>query len=203
MTRVKLTKKMAETIRKTRAAVNVSQYELADALGWVRSKIKRLEKAEVATIGVEDLMMLENVFQLQWDQKVDFNVQESSSNKAVPAKGSSKKTVLSPTEKKSSSKTKMGALFSSVRHLPERKLGLKSSQVFFEVTVVKTMTAEELLGVRRIELLGVEGSINGVENTQNQIPIRAGDRVVIMLWSPGSTVTGSLGFTKTARRRAS
>ena len=75
------------------------------------------------------------------------------------------------------------------------------NQVYFEVTMAKDMTADQLLGIRKVELLGVTGSINGVENTQDQNPLRAGDRVAIMLWGPGiGKDVRDLGVAKRAPR---
>jgi transcriptional regulator with XRE-family HTH domain len=165
MARVTLTKKKAQELFRAREATGKSQYEVAEELGWVRSKIKRLEKAEVKTILEEDLQTLEEYL----------GVQESSSKEGAPVKKRSSRKVISM--------FKAEDLFSNVLHLPERTTG-KNLQ-FFEVTMAKTMSAEDLHRVREIELLGVMGSINGVENSQSQVPIPAGDRVVIMLWGAG------------------
>ena len=172
MARIKLTKNKAQELLRAREGSGKSQYEVADALGWVRSKIKRIEKAEISTIDEDDLVQLERFL----------NVQESSSKKA-PAK----KTPVTSSEKGAQiiSMFKPDKLFSKVRHLLDRHTEKTRNQVFFEVTMAQQMSAEELLNVRKVELLGVTGSINGVENTQDQTPLRAGDRVVIMLWGSG------------------
>jgi transcriptional regulator with XRE-family HTH domain len=160
---------VAAKLKKARTRSGHSQYSLAEALGWPRAKIKRLEKAEVKTISLEDLRA--------WNAATS-NVKESSSKKAAPKKSSS-------SEGKVISLFKVGEMFSNVRHLPLRSLAGGKNVLFFEVTMAKDMTAEQLLRVRKVELLGVTGSINGVENTQDQNPIRAGDRVPIMLWGMG------------------
>ena len=186
MARVKLTKKMAGAIRKARTQAKVSQYALADSLGWPRAKVKRLELGETKTIDEEDLKRLEQTL----------NVQESSSKKAdVPKKRSSS----SKPGGKIISMFKAEALFNKVRYLREKGVG--GNQVYFEVTMAKDMTADQLLGIRKVELLGVTGSINGVENTQDQNPLRAGDRVAIMLWGPGiGKDVRDLGVAKRAPR---
>ena len=169
MARIKLTKNKAQELLRARERAGKSQYEVADSLGWVRSKIKRIEKAEIQSIDEDDLKQLEQFL----------SVKESSSKKAESATKSSEKGGKLLTMFKSDK------LFTKVRHLMDRHQARTLNQVFFEVTMGKAMSAEELLNVRKVELLGVVGSINGVENTQDQDPLRPGDRVVIMLWGPG------------------
>jgi transcriptional regulator with XRE-family HTH domain len=55
MARVNFTKKDAHALCRMRKAREMTQYELAEALGWPRSKIKRLEKHEVKSIEENDL----------------------------------------------------------------------------------------------------------------------------------------------------
>jgi transcriptional regulator with XRE-family HTH domain len=59
--RTPLTQKLARKLKAARNVKGLSQYELADELNWPRSKIKRIEKAEVKTVDVEDLTKLEGV----------------------------------------------------------------------------------------------------------------------------------------------
>lgn len=58
MERVPFTRKHARAVRRGREARGATQYELAEELGWPRSKIKRLEKHEVVSIVREDLAAL-------------------------------------------------------------------------------------------------------------------------------------------------
>jgi len=169
MARVALTKKMAEELLHARERASKSQYEIADELGWVRSKIKRIEKAEIKTIDEADLKQLAQLLGVK-----DLSTKRLSSKKRSTSSGA-----------KVISLFKVKGLFTKVRHLPLRSLAGGKNVLFFEVTMAKDMTAEQLLEVRKVDLLGVTGSINGVENTQDQNPIRAGDRVSIMLWGMG------------------
>lgn len=191
MARVKLKVQKALELAEARKRKGLSQYELADQLKWPRSKIKRIEKAEVLTIEEKDLKKLCK----RLGVKVPSNVLEPAQKKALSKKRSSRKSNVV-------SMFKEEGLFTNVFHLVDRT-GWKN-QVFFEVTMAKEMKAEELLRVGSIELLGVTGSINGVENTIDQNPLRYGDRVVIMLWGSGIGVNvGNLNKKKRPGARTS
>ena len=153
MERVQLTRSMATQLLKKRQAAGMSQYELADQLGWVRSKIKRIEKAEVSSIDAQDLTQLERVLDRVKDRV--------PSPTAVPGKiGNSTGCFSNPK--------------------PVKRRMFKNLK-FFEVSMTKQVQPGSLLG-SRIELGGVRGHINGVEATQDQYPLREGDQVVIAIW---------------------
>lgn len=137
----------------------MSQYELAAKLGWVRSKIKRLEKGEVASIDEEDLEAIEKELGI------------SSSDNVI---------VLEP--KKPRGARKIGLPFSVLQK--EERAVAGTNQVFFLVRMKTTMRAEDLL-TRNVKLLGYEGAIHGVENSRDQEPLKPGDEFVIMLWGRG------------------
>lgn len=62
--RTPLTKAKAQQLLSARTRSGLSQYELAAKLGWVRSKIKRIERAEVSSIVADDLRRLESAIGL-------------------------------------------------------------------------------------------------------------------------------------------
>lgn len=192
MARVKLTKKKAAEFVAARTKRELSQYELADKLGWPRAKVKRIEKGEVATIDEIDLRQLCRAL----------GVQEPSNVKEPKTKRAGSKKRSKAERKKVVSIFEEGRLFTKVYHLVERNG--QSNQVYFEVTMAKEISPDALCRVRSVELLGVTGSINGVENSVAQDPIPAGDRVVIMLWGPGIGVdVGNLNKKKRPGARSS
>ena len=67
MARVPFTSKNASGLRKMRKQRGLTQYQLAEKLGWVRSKIKRLEKHEVSSIHEDDLVALANALKIKPD----------------------------------------------------------------------------------------------------------------------------------------
>lgn len=148
--RIPLTKALASQLLKKRRDAGVSQYELADQLGWVRSKIKRIEKAEVASIETQDLSQLER------------------------ALGNVKDMVPSPTRAPGKIGNSTGC-FSDPKPVQRRMF---KNLKFFQVSMTKQVQPGSLLG-SRIELQGVRGRVQGVEATQDQYPLREGDQVVI------------------------
>jgi len=79
--RIKLKVQQALELARARKKKGLSQYELAEQLGWPRSKIKRIEKAEVQSIEEEDLKTL----------RKKLNVKESATKRASSKKRSSRK----------------------------------------------------------------------------------------------------------------
>lgn len=157
--RTKLTKAKAQQLLQAREMARISQYELAKKLGWVRSKIKRLEKGEVQSIEEEDLKRLEEVLGL------------SNSDNVI---------VLEPL--KSRGVFKEGLPFDVVKK-EERHVG-GDNQVFFRVRMTTKMKPADLLR-RTVEIHGYEGAIHGVESLKSQGSLKIGDEVLIMLWGRG------------------
>lgn len=178
--RIKLTKDRATALLEARTQAGVSQYELADRLGWVRSKIKRLEKGEVQSIEEVDLELLE----------AELNVQESSKPREVVSKPRSSDNVVPM--------FKRGELFTRVQWVPRRVEG--QNQVFFRVKMKTQVDVDALLGTP-LELMGYAGRVHGVENAVGQDPLRPGDSVVIMLWGPGISKQGTMTSKKRRIRR--
>jgi len=179
-----LTAELATELLKRRLRTNHSQYSLANKLGWPRSKVKRLEKAEVKTVSVEDYR--------RWNAATAFRkagVQEPATKRGTSKKATSSATPK-PRSKKvgvkkprsSSSRVEKSVLFRVVGEHP--RSGSWKNQRFFEVEMKTQIAPVELLG-RRVPIRGLDGTIHGVENTRTQDPLKAGDRVVIMLWGPG------------------
>lgn len=155
--RIPLTKKLTQELLRSRKDLGFSQYELANKLGWVRSKIKRIEKAEVSTVDEGDLKALDDV------------LGTTSVQGAAPKKRISKV----PFSKVPFSK--------AVR---KRKNSRYKNQAFFTVTLREDRVPEELIGLE-FECDGIRGPIHGVESTQTQKLIRAGERILVMLWKEG------------------
>ena len=156
--RTELTKKLARQLKSARNVKGLSQYELADALGWPRSKIKRIEKAEVQTIGVKDLKELRAVLFAAGVKKNELDVKE-------PVKTSAKKV-------------KLPRLFRTIERL-DRKMG--DHLIFFRVEMAVVAKPEELLeGI--VMHKGVKGAIHGVENTVEQDPLKPGHVLDIAVW---------------------
>lgn len=156
--RIPLTKALASQLLKKRRDAGVSQYELADQLGWVRSKIKRIEKAEVASIETQDLSQLERALG---------NVQGGAAVSVSRAK-----PVIAHLAGKIGNST---GCFSDPKPVQRRMF---KNLKFFQVSMTKQVQPGSLLG-SRIELQGVRGRVQGVEATQDQYPLREGDQVVI------------------------
>lgn len=161
--RVHLTKKKAEGLKAARVQAGKSQYELANELGWVRSKIKRLEKGEVQTIDESDLKALEQKLAAHPD------VQEVKIFREGIGKA------------RSSSKSEF---FEEVAYLADREASPGGVNcAFFRVRMRKTMIVRELMGVE-LELEGRRGRIHGIEHVGADL-LRAGTVIDIMLWAPG------------------
>jgi transcriptional regulator with XRE-family HTH domain len=156
--RVELTKSRAASLLAGREALGMSQYALADALGWPRAKIKRLERGETVTIQESDLLALEAMF---------------AGGRPVP-----QKAPKVPRKKWGST----DKLFTRVKRLP-RQRGSENT-VFFRVRMKVEIHPDQLSG-RHLDLEGVKGCVHGVAHTKRQVPLRVGDEVVIMLWGPG------------------
>lgn len=162
--RVKLTKTKAEQLRVARARLGLSQYELADEFGWVRSKIKRLEKCEVQSIEKDDLERLEK----------RLGVKESNGPRVevkIKKARSSRGNVVSLFG---------GKTFESVQFLPGRTNG--NNCAFFRVKMARQVDVDSLMGTP-LELAGYSGKVHGIENMIDQDPLRPGDVTVIMLWA--------------------
>ena len=164
--RVKLTKTKAEQLRVARARLGVSQYELADEFGWVRSKIKRLEKCEVQSIEKDDLERLEKRLGVKESggPRVEVKVKKTRSSKSgnVVPLFDGRKT------------------FESVQFLPGRTNG--NNCAFFRVKMARQVDVDTLMGTP-LELAGYSGKVHGIENMVGQDPLRPGDVTVIMLWA--------------------
>lgn len=172
--RIELTKKMAQQIYDARMDADISQYELANELGWVRSKIKRLEKGEVQSIEESD-----------WDRLIEaLDVKEYSPRRGVTR---SRRDNVIPLHtgvlpEVGEATTSQKKLFTRVKRISRG--GVYRNQVFFRVTMKKELPVEDLL-CQVLEIDGLLGAIHGVENREDQDPLKAGDSVVIMLWGPG------------------
>ena len=165
MARVNLTKSKAQELLRARERSGKSQYELASELAWVRSKIKRIERAEIANIDEEDLTALERVLDVKESKKARVG-KRPKVIKLFPGS------------------TKVEGLFTKVVRQHHRQKPHFENQVFFLVTVRSTWHPDNLLGLE-VELEGLQGTIHGVEHRGDQVPIRAGERVPIMLWGEG------------------
>jgi len=160
--RIPLTKAMAAELLKARKAAGISQYALADELGWVRSKVKRLELGEVESIAKKDYDALMGLL------------------KGVTPKNGARKapeTVAAP--RKPRRKAVQGSqLFDSVNPITNRRSKLK----FFRVRLARDTMLEDLLS-QMIALKDVRGTINGVEHHQSQGPeFKKGEKVVIAIY---------------------
>ena len=166
-----LTEKLATELKRRRVRAKLSQYKLAEVLGWPRSKVKRLEKAEVKTISMEDIRAWKGA------TSRTSNVQESASERG------------NPTPKKRSSSGGGVARGSSITNWfelvrKEERSGIFKNLRFFRVVSKRKVEGEKLLG-RRAVFHGVDGHIHGVENDITQVPIQVGDEFVLALWSKG------------------
>lgn len=175
-TRVELTESMATRLMEARELAGLSQYHLADDLGWVRSKIKRIERAEVQTVGEEDLRRITKKLNVDFTKKA-----AAPKRRASPGPEPKKKAAAAP--------FKVEEVFSRVTQKRS-----ETNLVYFQVTMRKEMDPMDLIG-RDTKLGGVKGRINGVEHTKEQNPLKRGDRVVIMLFGMG------IGGTRLSSRR--
>jgi transcriptional regulator with XRE-family HTH domain len=156
--RIPLTRVMAEGLLKARKAAGLSQYTLAEKLGWVRSKIKRLELGEVESI-------------LKKDYKTLMDLLEGR----APSNG------VKPRKKAAASRKKAvqaSRLFDIVDPIKNRRSRLR----FFRVRLAREMSVDDLIS-QTVALKDVRGTINGVEHTQSQGPkFRKGEKVVIAVF---------------------
>lgn len=168
--RVPLTKKLANTLRRARVETGMSQYELATKLGWVRSKIKRIEKAEVISIPASDLEALQ--------QKLLNGASEEGYEDAPEATPVEKAPKPKP---KPSTWWRADGWFQSVKHQKR-----SASQLdYFEVDLKKPMSVKELQNAC-LSINGVKGRVIGVEYNSDQGPnFTTGERIVLALFPAG------------------
>lgn len=161
--RIKLEVKKALELADARGKSGLSQYELADELGWPRSKIKRIEKAEVQTIEEEDLKSLEEVLDVKdlGRTRVEVTVKKKRGAEVVPL-------------------FRRGELFERVQLLPARLTG--DNCAYFRVKMAKQVDVDSLMGTP-LELAGYSGKVHGIENVGRQDQLRPGEVLVIMLWA--------------------
>lgn len=161
--RVALTKKRADELKTARIRAGKSQYELANELGWVRSKVKRLEKGEVRTISEEDLKALERRLRSHPDVK----------EVRIPRGDGGERPGNAKAEE----------FFERVELLDRQASPGGRNCAFFRVRMKESMLVSALDRVE-FTLLGYKGAVHGVENAVDQPVLRKGDVVVIMLWAP-------------------
>jgi transcriptional regulator with XRE-family HTH domain len=174
--RKKLTERQTGILLRARTRAGMSQYALADVLGWPRSKVKRLEKGEVKTISLEDLRAWKGA------TSRSPNVQELAPQGGVLARKKRSSEGGGGARKKRSSH--VGNIVNWFELVKKESRRSGKNQRFFRVVLKQQLNPEQLLG-RVATLHGVTGIIHGVENDRTQVPIKAGDQVVIMLWGEG------------------
>lgn len=180
--RIDLNLTEAANIKKARMAKGFSQYQLAEQLGWVRSKVKRIEKFEVSTIERADLESLWRV--LDGSFVKGCKTEEVQQELSFCAASKSSSDMGEEPERKICRPVREGVaedLFTNVYFVP-RRMGV--NQAFFKVTMKKGMKPDQLLRTK-VAILGYEGVVHGVENDTMQDPLRAGDQVILMLWGEG------------------
>lgn len=162
--RIKLEVKKALELADARGKSGLSQYELADELGWPRSKIKRIEKAEVQTIEEGDLKRLEEALDVKdlGRTRVEVTIKKKKRGAdVVPL-------------------FRRGELFERVQFMPARLTG--DNCAYFRVKMAKQVDVDSLMGTP-LELAGYSGKVHGVENVGGQDQLRPGEVLVIMLWA--------------------
>jgi len=154
-TRTTLTKNLALEIMKSRKSQGLSQYELADKLGWVRSKIKRLEKGEVLSIAEEDLAALART--LRWGRGISSSAPTASSKTVKSANASSFK-LLGPVSR------------------------VRTKLKYFRVEFLHPVKVRELLGLQ-VAFPTARGAIHGIEHTTKQGRIfEKGEQTIIAVY---------------------
>jgi transcriptional regulator with XRE-family HTH domain len=180
MTRIALTPKMANSLRDARIAKGMSQYQLAEQLGWVRSKIKRLEKHEVLTIPQE---AHEKMLRILGTHAPPATPPKTAPQPKAPKASSVKKADPSslkgvPLLIKIGKGAASPAPFTVLRTVPRRATALRYIKVRFE----QPFSLEDLVSARVILATdeSQQYSINGVEYRVRQGPVfKPGDVMVL------------------------
>jgi len=169
--RVPLTKKMVNTLQVARKGAGLSQYVLADRLGWKRSKIKRLEKGEVGTIEDADYRAF-----------LGCCVENGANRREIRKEATRTAAVKRPGG--AELRGAVSSYFTKVRMLPSRG---KSCLEFVRVTLTKDLPDHMDVLEKRVHVKAsrlekwTSRTVIGLEFAQEQLPLKKGMTVDLAL----------------------